>query len=341
MDPGAAETPCCADFILQRDEYPIRATFNHWQLKDLACCPDGPHDVYYADCMVVKSFNVERGTTTPHLELKYPPTALTVACGYLCAVGPDSEMTVKSLLDGRIVFRGQCGSLISNSCIIRRHGPGDVRLMVSLNDARVKVYGLPAMNPIVEIPVGAQVNHCDVSPDCRLLVAVGDSNLVYVFAVDGWAYVPRKEFKAFDDCCFSCCFSPDGRHFVAAAQNGTVVLMRVQDGALHPTLTLLAFGLRTAPAAASKYCRAVKYHPTAGIDLVAFTESTAHVHLLDLWAPERRQVIRVAPDNEETDICGMCFSPDGRYLYVALQDRLVRLTVDVVGRRCRPFGELL
>lgn len=23
-------------------------TFNHWQLKDLACCPDGPHDVYYA-----------------------------------------------------------------------------------------------------------------------------------------------------------------------------------------------------------------------------------------------------------------------------------------------------
>ena len=81
--------------------------------------------------------------------------------------------------------------------------------------------------------------------------------------------------------------------------------------------------------------------PQKGIDLVAFTESTSYIHIVDVWSPDQHQTIRVAPDNEETDICGLCFSPDNRFLYVALHDRLVQLTVDLAARRCRPQGTLM
>lgn len=57
------------------------------------------------------------------------------------------------------------------------------------------------------------------------------------------------------------------------------------------------------------------------------------------WGGTERQP--AGADNEETDICGLCFSPDGATLYVALQDRLVRLAVDVAGRRCHPLGKLM
>ena len=36
-----------ADFLLRRQEFPQRATFNHWQLKDLVCCPEAPYEVLF------------------------------------------------------------------------------------------------------------------------------------------------------------------------------------------------------------------------------------------------------------------------------------------------------
>eukprot|EP00667_Euglena_gracilis_P013173 EG_transcript_13584 len=338
--PGAAPTHSSADFVHKEAEFSQRSSFSHWQLKDLLCCAEDPDVVYFADGTTVKSLHARTAAVATHLELPYPPTAFTVGCGYLCAVGPDSDMTVKSLETGEQLFAGRIGTTISNSCLIRRHGPGDLRLMVCQNEERVKVYALPSVALLADVPVKTQVNYCDVSPDHRLLVAVGDSNFVFVYTVRGQQYTLQRDFKAFDDCAFSCCFSPDGWHFIAAAQDGRLVLMQVRDGSLQPALTLYGFRLRCSPPA-NKYCRAIKYHPTPGIDLVAFTESTSYIHILDVWAPENHQVVRVAPDNEETDICGLCFSPDGATLYVALQDRLVRLSVDVAGRRCHPLGKLM
>jgi len=336
---GVLASYSSANFILSRKEYRQRATFNHWQLKDLVCCPDNPDEVYYTDHTTVYCHNTRTGEHTDVLQLDYHPTAITVGHGYVCAVGSDSAMTVRCLRTGGVLFSGKCSTTINNSCIVRKHGEDDLRLMVCLNEEKIRVYSLPSMMSITDIPVNTQVNYCDVSPDGRLLVAVGDDHSLYVYEVHGYNYIFMDQIKAYDDCSFSCCFSPDGLHCTAASQDGTIVIFRVLDNKFVHTSVIKGFkSTGQTVAQAIKYCRAVKYSPLKGIDLIAFTESTSYIHILDVLKPENHQTIRVAPNNEETDICGLCFSPDSRYLYVALQDRLVQLEVDLAARRCRPAG---
>ena len=69
-------------------------------------------------------------------------------------------------------------------------------------------------------------------------MAVGDSNSVYVYEILGTEYVFSQELRAYEDCSFSCCFAPDGLHFVVASQDGTIVIMQMAGTSFINTTTV-------------------------------------------------------------------------------------------------------
>ena len=60
---------------------------------------------------------------------------------------------------------------------------GSTRLLICNNDETIKVYSLPGLQRITSIALPTAVNYAAVSPDGRKMVAVGDSNQVYLYDV--------------------------------------------------------------------------------------------------------------------------------------------------------------
>jgi secreted PhoX family phosphatase len=72
------------------------------------------------------------------------------------------------------------------------------------------------------------------------------------------------------------------------------------------------------------------------LDLLVYSEHVSQVNIVDTRTFDRRQIIRLAPLDMDAHIAGFIFSPDHRSLFVALEDHLTELKLNVASRRQFP-----
>ncbi|KAG8898450.1 hypothetical protein FRB99_007431 [Tulasnella sp. 403] len=116
------------------------------------------------------------------------------------------------------------------------------RLFVSNNDESVKVFNISTSGtsrgriiPAGTLKVRTPVNHTSISPDGKTLLAVGDTNEVFLYNVSAGNMVTFDKISTYtsgEDANFSTAWSSDGRRFAVACQDGSVSVWDTRSS--HP-----------------------------------------------------------------------------------------------------------
>ncbi|KAJ5787716.1 hypothetical protein N7457_002706 [Penicillium paradoxum] len=149
------------------------------------------------------------------------------------------------------------GGSIVNSVAIHRFYGGSEDLadediaVLSNNDRTVTVYSLTRAKVLKVLHHSTCMNYATISPDSKLLTAVGDENHAYFYEISrdlesagtiesgekltGWEWelVNRLEMKiglrADDACCFTIAFSPSSRLCAIGSQSGVITIIDVES----------------------------------------------------------------------------------------------------------------
>ncbi|KAI9224427.1 WD40-repeat-containing domain protein [Blastocladiella britannica] len=322
-------------------KHPLRSTIQHWQLRDLVCCPTSRHEVLYVHGNNVSVYNASTKVSTPILkDLAFPPTCISAGLGYLVVGGQRSQLLVRSLTSSWFT-QHSVGACINNALVLTQNpnGPaGSTRLLACNNDESIKVFDLPSMQRVANLTLPTAVNYAAVSPDGVNLAAVGDSNQVFLYSAAGSASYARTSTITVpgSSAGFSCSWNPTGDKFAIASQDGLVLVYDHRA----PTTPMATF-MSTVPASDRGAVRCVKWSPSSAMDLLAFTEHVSHVHFVDARNFNERQVVRVCPRGSEAHITGMSFSPDSRTVFVGTEAALLEFEVNSRARRSFPAGGVL
>ncbi|KAL7747265.1 hypothetical protein RI367_007318 [Sorochytrium milnesiophthora] len=239
-------------------------------------------------------------------------TALTTASSI---VPPPSIASLSS--SARSLF-GQPRAPFSPS---QHQGGAHTRLYVCNNDETIKIYSLPDLQRITSISLPTAVNNLSVSPDGRKMVAVGDSNQIFLYDITSSGGYHRSATYVAQGAgsCFSCSWNYASEKFAVASQDGFVYVWDVRHRE-----KLAKFVTKQYPHEKGA-ARNVKFSSSGSIDLLAFSEHTSYVHLVDARTFNQRQTIRAAAPGTDQHISGLAFTPDSKSLFVALPTSMIKL----------------
>jgi WD40 repeat protein len=114
------------------------------------------------------------------------------------------------------------GGSINNAICISQHGNAP-KIYVCNNDETIKVFSLPDLQRITHINIPTAVNYASVSPDGTKLLAVGDSDDVFLFEIgSNGAFHKTATLKGSADAAFSCAWNQSSNKFAVATQDGFV-----------------------------------------------------------------------------------------------------------------------
>ncbi|KAI8610297.1 WD40-repeat-containing domain protein [Chytriomyces sp. MP71] len=293
-----------------------RSSIQHWQLRDLLACPNNRNEFFFVNQNNVFGYNSETKTTTPVLkDLTFSPTSMTTGEGYIAAGGQRSQLTVRQLATNWFAQATVGGSINNAMHICPTPSADGARLLICNNDESIKVYSLPNLQRVTSISLPTAVNYCSVSPDGRRLLAVGDSNQVFLYDVgSGGSYTRVETLTAVNDACFSCAWNQSSDKFAVASQDGFVCVWDVRDTGEK----LAKIASRQHPAVKGA-ARCVKFSPWGSVDLLAFSEHVSYVNLVDARTFNEVQSVRVSPASADQHISGISFSPDAKGLFVGKQ----------------------
>ncbi|KAI1316868.1 hypothetical protein EDD11_009358 [Mortierella claussenii] len=311
-----------------------RLTIQHWQLRDLITCPKTSEEFIYVNQHSVNSYNTRTKITTQLMkDLSFPPTSLTAACGYLAAGGQRNQLMVRQMNSNWFAHTSVGGS-INNALCISEH-LGGTRLLISNNDETIKVYSLPGLQRLTSIQLPTAVNYASVSPDGRKMVAVGDSNQVFLYDISVAAgYRKIGTYTATTEASFSCAWNQSSEKFAVASQDGYVSVWDIRHSE-----KLCKLGSKQQPSKGATRC--VKFSSSGSIDLLLYSEHVSYVNLVDARTFNERQIVRVAPPNNDEHISGVAISPDSKVCFVGLEHTVLEFDVDTITRRSFPAGSLI
>lgn len=307
--------------------YDRGATIQHWQLRDLVHCPERDEELYCVYRHRTLRHDLNNNVTSVAQELSFEPTSMTVGHGYVAAGGQNSQLDVRRMSSGEIVYKGHCGGSVNNALHIARDASQQVRLFVCNNDDTIKVFGLASGALVTMLRCPVAINYCALSPNGRYLVCVGDNRHTYLYQATPICYRQCAVYTESCDAGMCCAWSASGSLFAAASQDGTNT---VWD---HRSSKVVAH--YHTPLA----CRNVKFSP-APLDLMAFAEHRSRCHLVDCRMWGREQVLDIGGPEGEPDISGMDFSPSGKRLYVGTEGGIAAYDIDTMGRRGFPAFDL-
>ncbi|KAF9276806.1 hypothetical protein BGZ88_001507 [Linnemannia elongata] len=312
-----------------------RLTIQHWQLRDLITCPKTSEEFIYVNQNAVNAYNTRTKATTQLMkDLTFHPTSLTASCGYLAAGGQRSQLMVRQMNSNWFAHTSVGGS-INNALCISEH-LGGTRLLISNNDETIKVYSLPGLQRLTSIQLPTAVNYCSVSPDGRKMVAVGDSNQVFLYDISvAGGYQKIGTYTATTEASFSCAWNQSSEKFAVASQDGFVSVWDIRHSE-----KLCKLGSKQQPQVKGA-TRCVKFSSSGSIDLLLYSEHVSYVNLVDARTFNDRQVIRVAPAGHDEHISGIAMSPDSKVCFVGLENSVLEFDVDTITRRSFPSGSLI
>lgn len=318
-------------------KYNQSITIQHWQLRDLIQAPRSPYEFFSVYQNSVKRYLTKTGESSSLFkDLNFVPTSITMGQGFAAAGGQQGQLALKDL-ESSYTLQANVGGSINNSLVISSINGGDQPcLFVCNNDETIKVYGLPSLNLIKTLQVPTACNHAAISPDGRNLIAVGDSNDVFLFDIRGQTFTLTQTLQATSEASFSCSWNRFGDTFAVASQDGYVSVFDIRHGG--DTLAKLA-SKQSAPVKGA--CRCVKFAPSGPIDLLVFSEHVNYVHLIDSRTFQDRELVRISPSGVDQHISGVTFTPDSKRLFIGTDSSVYDYEIDTISQRSFHHGSLL
>jgi WD40 repeat protein len=288
----------------------------HWQLKDMLKIKENQL-VYPKGCNVMSYDLSSNLTRTIFEDIEFFPTSICLKDSYLVVGGSRGNLKIRSLETGETTSQVVSSSINNNVCIV------DNKIYICNNDRTLKVFTLD-LQMHTSLHHVAQVNNCAISPDGRMLAVVGDSNDVFLYAIENESYRLVKKLKAVEDGGFSVSWNSTSSCFAVGTQDGYVCLWDVRsENLLHRFESKQKDTHRGA-------VRNVKFSVKNSLDLLFFTEHFSYVTVCDTRDFSRYQRIRVFQDKQ---ITGAVFSEMNDRIYVSNDDQVVELEVNSKSRR--------
>ncbi|KAI8092286.1 WD40-repeat-containing domain protein [Gilbertella persicaria] len=297
----------------------------HWQLRDLIYASSKftlmhprRNSIYMYDTRLEKD-------TCFQDSLPFTPTSIHTKCGYLVAGGQTGMLMIKQLESGWSKI-WSVGRGLNNSVHLSSHGK-NIRMTVCNNDQTVTLWRVPEMDKIQTLKLPSAINATSVSPNQQYMVMVSDGGVAYLYTIDKEGYYTNKlEYKVSEEPSLSCAWHPSSTLFAITSQDGYVSIYSIDS-----TQRLYHLG-STENRKTKKAPRSIQFS-SGTLDLLAYAEHVSHVYIVDTRTFQTRQIVRLSPEHQDQAITGLTFSPDGRTIFVGLEDRIVELQVDCVTRR--------
>lgn len=236
-------------------------------------------------------------------DLGFSPTAMAAGRGYLAVGGQRSQLAVRQFGDEDYQAQTTVGGAINNALHICEH-LGETRLLVCNNDETIKIFRLPSMEHIGDIRTSSAVNSVCQSPDGRFLVAAGDSGEVVLYGVSAsQGYVPLAT-SIIADAGFSCSWDSVSARFAVAGQEGSVGIWDVRMQSTSKACKGKIASIDSAQKAPKGAVRCVKFSQDMSMDILAFTEHTSFLNLVDARNLRERQRVRLLQPGTDLNITG-------------------------------------
>ena len=161
-------------------------------------------------------------------DLSFSPTCISYAHDYLAVGGQRSQIMIKSVTTN-YVAQSTVGGSINNAIAMTKQPNGIVKMFICNNDESIKVFTLPELNRVATLQLPTAANYCSISPDGRKLVAVGDSNQVFLYDIYNDAYSKIATMTTVADAGFSCAWNQSSEKFAVSTQDGYVCVWDVRS----------------------------------------------------------------------------------------------------------------
>lgn len=266
-------------------------------------------------------------------DLDFSPTCIAAYEDMLAVGGQRSQLLVKHTASNWSALKSLGGAI--NNCIAMYMSSEGPRVMVGNNDETIKVVSIPDLGTVTTLPIGSAVNYISVNPDQTLMACVGDSTDVMVFGLREQDRYPMVHVLKMNDSGFGLSWNKTGTQLAAGSQDGTV---HVWDMRSTKRLAHIQ-GAQNPPKGA---IRNVKFSQSGSVDLLAFSEHTSVVNLVDARTFEGCDAIRVSQSPDiDVNISGIAFTPDSKSLVVGLENGALEYRIDMKSRHAFPHGQLL
>ncbi|KAI8321912.1 WD40 repeat-like protein [Martensiomyces pterosporus] len=311
-----------------------RTSWNHWQLRDVVLCPSLKPELYSIYRCNVDKYDTRKHQSTRILgDLEFDPVSIAVGGDFIVVGGQRAELAVARLSSpSTTTTTMRSGGSINNFDGVTNLNimgtQGTPRLLACNNDHTVRLLSLPDLDLLTELKFPTAINYAAVSPDGTKMCVVGDSNSVFLFSKRGDTFEKIATLTASNDASFSCDWNQSSEIFAVGSQDGYVNVWDIRSQQKLASLETFQHG-RSRGA-----CRNVKFSPSGSVDLLAFSEHTSFVNIVDTRGFEKRQILRVASEPSEPDlqITGLRFTPDSSSLFVGLEESILEYAVDRIGR---------
>ncbi|OLY84587.1 hypothetical protein AYI68_g1235 [Smittium mucronatum] len=224
------------------------------------------------------------------------------------------------------------------------------KLFVCNNQNSIKIFDLPSLSSSCVLEFETPINFASISPDKSKMIAVGDSNEIYIldrrestfirantitgnislfipsFALD--IFPPFFSVSLVSTSSYFCCdWSQDSSKYAVGSQDGEVLVYDIRSTVPITIIPTVNQGY------ISGACRNLKFTKSDSVELLAFAEHESNFSLVDARTFNQRQVVNIDHQdgsefysdsiswpnllsNSLSKICGMQFSPDSKLLYI-------------------------
>ncbi|XP_044952671.1 uncharacterized WD repeat-containing protein C2A9.03-like isoform X1 [Hordeum vulgare subsp. vulgare] len=302
----------------------VKSTILHFQLRNLVWATS-KHDVYLMSNHSVLHWSALSGVDTELMNVhghvapkeKHPGSLLegfsqtkvstmAVKDNLLVAGGFQGELICKHLDREGISFccrTSHDDNALTNAIEIFNTSSGAVHFMASSNDSGLRDYDMERFQLCNHFQFDYPVNHTSLSPDRKLVLAVGDHPDGLL--VDANSGETLHSMKGHHDFSFASAWSPDGRTFATGNQDKTCRVWDLRN--LSKAVHVLKGNLGA--------IRSI--HFTSDGQFLAMAEPADFVHIFDTQSDyNQRQELDFFGE-----ISGISFSPDMDALFVGVCDR--------------------
>ncbi|SAM06335.1 hypothetical protein [Absidia glauca] len=311
----------------QQVVHEVETTIQHWQLRNLVSSPS-THMVVSPHHNSLQFYDTKAKNVVKTMDLPFAPMAVDTKYGYVAVAGPRGLALVRSMNGDWSSDVFNIGPGMNNTIGLSKIGR-DTRVTICNNNHTIFVYSVPSMKQITALELPSAVNHTAVSADGKQMLATSDTGDVYRYSIQGHGYTLESTYKVSNEPCLGCAWHPSSTMFAVTSQDGQV---NVFDAKTQEKLCQLVSS-ETRKTRKAARCVAFSKGP---LDLLVYSEHVSQVNVVDTRTFNQRQIIRLAPLDMDAHIAGITFSPDNQSLFVAMEDNLTELKLDLVSRRQFP-----